>query len=295
MTGVPTANANGIEIAYETFGDPTHPTILLVMGLGAQMVAWDDGICALLVARGHHVVRFDNRDVGQSTWIDTPGLDIGAAALAALMGDTSQTPYLLTDLAADAVGLLDHLGIESAHLVGASMGGMIVQTIAIEHPGRVLSLTSIMSTTGEPGVGEPEPEILGALLGDRPTDRAAAIEAGVELARTISCAEHFDEDRARQLAALQYDRGDNPAGVGRQLLAVISSGSRAEGLARLDLPALVIHGRQDRLVPFDGGQRTAELIAGADFLAFDDMAHDMPQVHWTTAIDAITALTNRAA
>jgi pimeloyl-ACP methyl ester carboxylesterase len=294
MTGVPTANANGIEIAYETFGDPTHPTILLVMGLGAQMVAWDDGICALLVARGHHVVRFDNRDVGQSTWIDTPGLDIGAAALAALMGDTSQTPYLLTDLAADAVGLLDHLGIESAHLVGASMGGMIVQTLAIEHPGRVLSLTSIMSTTGEPGVGEPEPEILGALLGDRPTDREGAIEAGVELARTISCAEHFDEDRARQLAALQYDRGDNPAGVGRQLLAVISSGSRAEGLARLDLPALVIHGRQDRLVPFDGGQRTAELIAGADFLAFDDMAHDMPQVHWTAAIDAITALTDRA-
>ena len=177
MLDVPTAAANGIEIAYETFGDPSNPPLLLVMGLGAQMVAWDEGFCALLVARGHHVIRFDNRDVGGSTWWDTPGLDVGAAALNALAGDTREVPYLLTDLAADAAGLLDHLGIERAHVVGASMGGMIAQALAIEHPNRVRTLTSIMSTTGEAGVGEPDPEILGILLAERPTEREAAIRS----------------------------------------------------------------------------------------------------------------------
>ncbi|MFN8018811.1 MAG: alpha/beta hydrolase [Acidimicrobiales bacterium] len=294
MTAVPTAASNGIQLEFETFGDPANPTLLLVMGLGAQMVMWDEGICALLVARGYHVVRFDNRDIGRSTWIDAPGLDIGATALAALMGDTSQVPYTLSDMAADAAGLLDHLDVESAHVVGASMGGMIAQTMAIEHPGRVRSLTSIMSTTGEQTVGQPDPALLEQLVAPRPTDREGAIEAGVAIARAISCAEHFDEERARAMAALQFDRGDNPDGVGRQLLAVIASGSRADGLSRLDLPALVIHGRQDRLVDFSGGQRTAELIAGADFLAIDDMAHDMPQVHWTRAVDAIFAITSRA-
>lgn len=294
MTAVPTAPANGIEIAYETFGDPSDPTILLIMGLGAQMVMWEDGVCALLVARGFHVVRYDNRDVGQSTWIDTPGLDLGATAFAALSGDTGDVPYFLADMAADAVGLLDHLGIESAHLVGASMGGMIAQQVAIDHPGRVRSLTSIMSTTGEPGVGEPAPDLATVLLAARPDGRDEAIAAGVEISRAISCAEHFDEERARELSELQYDRGNNPDGVARQLIAILGSGSRAEGLARLDLPALVIHGRQDRLVDFSGGQRTAELIAGADFLAIDDMAHDMPKVHWTRAADAIAAVAARA-
>jgi pimeloyl-ACP methyl ester carboxylesterase len=293
MTAVPTAATNGIEVSYETFGDPSHPTILLVMGLGAQMVAWDDGICALLVARGHHVVRFDNRDVGQSTWIDTPGLDVGAAMLGLMTGETTEVPYLLTDMAADAVGLLDHLGIERAHLVGASMGGMIAQTIAIEHPGRVRTLTSIMSTTGEANVGQPTPEMLGSLLAPRPTDREGAIQAIVDTARAMSHPDHFDPDRTRALAELQFERGDNPVGIARQLLAIVASGSRAEDLARLDLPALVVHGRADPLIDFSGGQRTAELIAGADFLAIDDMAHDLPQAHWPRLADAIAALTNR--
>jgi len=293
MTAVPTANANGIELCYETFGDPANPTVLLIMGLGAQMVMWDEGVCALLVSRGLHVVRFDNRDAGQSTWIDTPDLDIGAAILSALMGDTSQVPYLLSDMGTDAIALLDHLGVDAAHVVGASMGGMIAQTIAIEHPERVLSLTSIMSTTGEPGVGQPSPDIAEVLLRERPTDRDAAIEFGVEIARAISCAEHFDEEKVRTVSALQYDRGNNPDGVARQLLATVASGSRAEGLARVDLPALVVHGRQDPLVDFSGGQRTAELIAGADFIAIDDMAHDMPQVHWTRVVDAIAGLSSR--
>ncbi|WP_426573233.1 alpha/beta fold hydrolase [Aquihabitans sp. McL0605] len=293
MTGVPIAPANGIDIAYETFGDPSHPTVLLIMGLGAQRIMWDDGICALLVARGHHVVRFDNRDIGESTWIDTPGLDVGTAVLSVLGGDTSQVPYLLSDMAADAVGLLDHLGIDSAHIVGASMGGMIAQTIAIEHPTRVRTLTSIMSTTGEAGVGEPSPELAATLLAPPAADRDGAIEAGVATMRAIGCQEHFDEARARSLTEQAYDRGYNPAGTGRQLIAILASGSRAEGLARLDLPALVIHGRQDQLVNFTGGQRTAELIAGADFLAIDDMAHDLPQVHWTRVADTLTALTHR--
>lgn len=294
MTAVPIAPSNGIEIAYETFGDPADPTILLIMGLGAQRVMWDDGVCALLVARGLHVVRFDNRDVGQSTWIDAPGLDVGATVMEVLGGDTSNVPYLLADMAADAVGLLDHLGVESAHIMGASMGGMIAQTVAIEHPTRVRTLTSIMSNTGEPGYGEPSPDLAGVLLAPRPTDREGVIESGMAIQRAIA-SEHFDEVRMRAVIELAYEQGYNPDGVGRQLLATLASGSRAEGLARLDLPALVIHGRQDRLVDFSGGQRTAELIAGADFLAFDDMAHDMPRVHWATCADAVSALIDRAA
>lgn len=294
MTAVPTAAANGIELAYETFGDPSDPTLLLIMGLNAQRVMWDEGFCALLVARGFHVVRFDNRDVGQSTWIDTPGLDVGATVMEVFGGDTSHVPYLISDMAADAAGLLKALGVESAHIVGASMGGMIAQALAIEHPALVRSLTSIMSTTGEPGVGEQSPELMPLLLREAPTTREEVIEAGIETFRAISCAEHFDEVRSRQIAELAYENGWNPQAIGHQLLAIVASGSRAEGLARLDLPALVIHGRQDKLVGFSGGQRTAELIAGTDFLAIDDMAHDLPRVHWTRIADAIAAVANRA-
>ncbi len=294
MNAVPTARTNGIDLAYETFGDPADPTVVLVMGLGAQLVGWDEGFCALLVGRGFQVVRFDNRDVGRSTWIDTPDLDVGAAVLAAFGGDTSVAPYGLSDMALDAVGLFDHLGLDRAHVVGASMGGMIAQTLAIEHPGRVASLTSIMSTTGEANVGNPAPELLGTLVGERPTERAAAIDFGVEVSRTISSPDHFDEDRARARATAEVDRGINPLGLPRQLLAIVTSGSREDGLARLDLPALVVHGRQDRLVDFSGGQRTAELVAGADLLAIDDMAHDLPVAHWPRVADAVAAVARRA-
>lgn len=290
---VPVAAANGIQLTYETFGDPADPTVLLVMGLGSQLTNWDEGFCALLVARGHHVVRFDNRDVGESTWIDTPDLDVGAAVMAAYGGDATVAPYLLSDMAADAVGLLDHLGSERAHVVGVSMGGMIAQTMAIEHPERVSSLTSIMSTTGEPGVGGAAPETLGVIVGERPKEREASIAFGIEVQRAIASPDHFDETRARARATTEFDRGLNPVGVARQLLAIVCSGSRADGLARLDLPALVVHGRQDRLVDFSGGQRTAELVAGADFLAIDDMAHDLPPAHWPRIADAITAVTGR--
>ncbi|HEX2577596.1 MAG TPA: alpha/beta hydrolase [Aquihabitans sp.] len=291
---MPTAAANGIELEYETFGDPADPTILLIMGLGAQLTGWDEGFCALLVDRGHHVVRFDNRDIGRSTWIDTPDLDVPAAVLAAIGGDASGAPYRLEDMAGDTVGLLDHLGIDRAHVVGASMGGMIAQTLAIEHPNRVRSLTSIMSTTGEPTVGAASPDLVGVLVAPRPEEREASIAFSVDVARAIS-SEHFDEERARARAMVEHERGINRLGVPRQLLAIIASGSRADGLARLDLPALVVHGRLDRLVGFSGGQRTAELVAGADFLAIDDMAHDLPVVHWPRIVDAITSVAGRAA
>ncbi|CAN5532714.1 alpha/beta hydrolase [soil metagenome] len=294
MSTVPTADANGIQLAYETFGDPGDPTILLVMGLGAQLTSWDEGFCALLVARGHHVVRFDNRDIGRSTWIDTPDLDLSAAVMAAFGGDLTQAPYLLTDMADDAIGLLDHLGVEAAHVVGASMGGMIAQTLAIEHPTRIRSLTSIMSTTGEASVGTPAPELLGVLVAERPTDLEGSIAFSVETSRAISSPDHFDEARAHARAVVEHERGINRLGVPRQLLAIVSSGDRADGLSSLDLPALVVHGRQDRLVDFSGGQRTAELVAGADFLAIDDMAHDLPVAHWSRIADAITAVTDRA-
>ncbi|MGI8756782.1 MAG: alpha/beta fold hydrolase [Acidimicrobiales bacterium] len=288
------APSNGIEINYETFGDPADPTLLLVMGLGASLLAWDDGICALLVGQRFHVVRFDNRDIGHSTWIDTPDLDVGAAVFAAIGGDTSKAPYRLSDMADDTVGLLDHLGVERAHVVGASMGGMISQTIAIEHRDRIRSLTSIMSTTGEPNVGGASPELLGTLLGERPTERDAAIEFGVHVSRAIASPDHFDEDLTRARVTREVDHGINPLGTGRQLLAILASGSRAEGLGNLDLPTLVIHGRHDHLVDFSGGERTVELVAGSEFLAIDDMGHDLPVVHYNRVVDEIAALARRA-
>ncbi|MGN6693249.1 MAG: alpha/beta fold hydrolase, partial [Aquihabitans sp.] len=216
---MPTAPANGIELAYETFGDPSDPTLLLIMGLNAQRVMWDEGFCALLVARGFHVVRFDNRDVGQSTWIDTPGLDVGTTVMEVFGGDNSHVPYFISDMAADTAGLLKSLGVESAHIVGASMGGMIAQALAIEHPSVVRSLTSIMSTTGEPGVGEQSPELMPLLLREAPTTREEVIEAGIDTFRAIGCAEHFDEVRSRQIAEQAYENGWNPQAIGHQLLA----------------------------------------------------------------------------
>jgi len=292
---MPLAPANGIQIAYETFGDAADPSILLIMGLGAQMVSWDDEICHMLADRGFHVIRFDNRDVGESTWIDAPDFDMDAAFLAALGGDLSGAIYTLSDMADDAVALLDSLAIGPAHIVGASMGGMIAQTIAIEHPERVLTLTSIMSTTGELTVGQPSDDVLAVLLQPRPTDPEAAIEFGVELFQAISSKEHFDPERARQRVKREISRGVNPEAVPHQLLATIASGSRAEGLAQLEVPTLVVHGREDPLITVSGGERTAELIPGAELLVIDDMGHDVPPIHLPAVVARVTALTHRVA
>ncbi len=291
---MPHAQANGVRLAYETFGDAADPTVLLIMGLGAQMVAWDDEICHHFVERGFHVVRFDNRDVGESTWVDTPDLDVPAAMMAALGGDPSHAPYTLSDMADDAVAVLDHLGIEQAHVVGASMGGMIAQTLTIEHADRVLSLTSIMSTTGNPSVGVPDGDLLDALIVERPTDPEAAVEFGIELSRLISSPVHFDEERARRRVERELARGINPLAVPRQLLAIFASGSREDALAGIEVPTLVVHGALDRLVAPSGGERTAELVPGAELVVIDDMAHDLPAVHVESVVDRVVALARRA-
>ncbi len=289
-------DVNGIEIAYETMGDPSDPALLLVMGLGAQMISWDDELCESLVDRGFYVIRFDNRDTGLSTKVPVEGdLDIAAALAEVIGGGTPSAPYLLADMAADALGLLDALGIDRAHVVGASMGGMIAQSIALAAPERVLTLTSIMSTTGDADVGQPSPEVLPVLMAPPVTERAAYIAQSVEGGRAIGSPDHFDEARAAELAGRAFDRCFYPRGVGNQLLAILSSPSRSDGLRRFDRPTLVIHGTEDPLVNPSGGVRTAEVIPGAELLMLDGMGHDLPMYYWPQVIEAITALAARSA
>jgi len=293
---MPRARANGIEIEYETFGDPADPALLLVMGLGAQMILWPEEFCSDLAARGLHVVRYDNRDVGRSTWLDQAGMpDVAGALAAAMQGRPIASPYLLRDMAADAVGLLDALEVDAVHVVGASMGGMIAQTLAIEHPARVRTLTSIMSTTGHPGLPPARPEAMAVLVTPAPTERAAAIEHGVRVWRTIgSPGFPFDEAEVRERAALAFDRGVNPPGVARQLVAILASGSRREALRGVQVPSLVIHGAADPLVPVEAGRDTAQAVPGAELLEFEGMGHDLPRPLWPRFVEAIAKLVGRA-
>lgn len=289
---VQVARMGDIEIAYETFGDRSDPALLLIHGIATQMLGWPDELCELLASKGFFVIRFDNRDVGLSTHLhDSPPVQIPAL----LAGDMSSASYTLSDMARDAVGLLDALGIESAHVVGASMGGTIGQTTAIEHPARIRSLTSIMSTTGNPNVGQPTPAAIGALLAPRPTDREGAIERVVENYRVIgSPGYELDEAALRERAGLAFDRANDPAGVLRQLAAVWASGDRTERLRELDLPVLVLHGRNDPLATLSGGEATAEAIPGAELVVFDGMGHDLPRPLWPEFAERITALARRA-
>lgn len=295
MTSECIASANGIELCYETFGDPEAEPLLLVMGLGAQLIAWPVELCEGLADRGFHVIRYDNRDVGRSTKFQDVGSDFMTTFLAAQQGQPVEVAYRLSDMAADGIALLDRLDITSAHVVGVSMGGMIAQTMAIEHPERVRTLTSVMSTTGEPEYGTPSPEALELLVRPTPRTRDEAIEAGAAGSRLIGSPDHFDEDLARSRATEAYDRCWNPAGTARQLLAIVASGSRAEGLAGLSLPALVIHGDVDPLVTPSGGERTAELIPGAELMMIEGMGHDLPAALLSQVIDAITKLAARTA
>jgi pimeloyl-ACP methyl ester carboxylesterase len=273
---MPTARANGIELWYETIGDPDGVPLLLVSGLGSQGITWADDFCNAFVREGFYVIRFDNRDVGLSSKIDSPQLDFGAELAKGFSGEPVSAPYVLSDMAADAVGLLDHLGIQAAHIVGASMGGMIVQTMAIEHPERVRTMTSIMSTTGERDVGHPTPEAGASLLKPPASTRDEYIESYVDTWRILAGPVHFTDERFRTRAGIVYDRCYFPVGTGRQLLGVLASGSRADKLREVQVPTLVIHGVIDPLVGVTGGRRTAELIPGAELLEFDDMGHDVP-------------------
>ncbi len=271
---IETVRVGEIDLAYETFGDPADPAILLVMGLATQMLGWPDALCTGLAERGHSVIRFDNRDIGLSTHLsDEPPGDLGAL----MLGDTSSASYRLSDMAADAVGLLDALGIESAHVVGASMGGMIAQTMAIEHPSRVRTLVSIMSTTGDPAVGAPTQAAMGALLSPPPSSRDGAMDGTVAVYRVIgSPAYPFDEAEVRERAGVAFDRGFDPAGVSRQLAAIIASGDRTPKLRGLRVPTLVVHGAADVLVGPSGGEATAAAIPGAEHVVIEGMGHDLP-------------------
>jgi pimeloyl-ACP methyl ester carboxylesterase len=273
--------ANGIDIAYESFGSPDGRPLLLVMGLGAQLIQWDEELCRLLAEQGHHVVRFDNRDAGLSTHFHDAGVPARG----------EPAPYLLDDMADDAAGLMDALGWSAAHVVGASMGGMIAQTLAIRHPERVLSLTSIMSTPG-PGVAPPTEAAMGALLSRPPSDRDAVMDQAVVTWTVIgSPGYELDRELIRVRAGLAYDRCFDPAGTGRQLAAINASGDRTEALATVRVPALVLHGEEDPLIPVVGGRATAAAIPGARLVTYPGMGHDLPRALWPDIVAEITKLT----
>jgi pimeloyl-ACP methyl ester carboxylesterase len=282
---------DGIEIVYDTFGEPTMPAMLLVMGLGAQMIAWDEAFCSKLAAQGYWVIRFDNRDVGLSTRFDEAGIPNIPALMQALMrGEKIETPYLLRDMADDAVGLLDAIGVEKAHVVGVSMGGMIVQEMVIHHAERVRTMTSIMSTTGNPDLPPAKPEAMAILMEPAPTVRSDYIENSVRGSQILNGAEiPFDEDRARIHAGLAFDRGLSPAGTARQLAAILGSGSRKEALKSVTVPTLVIHGDADPLVPVEGGIDTADSISGAELLIIKGMGHDLTPTTWSQVLAAIAS------
>ena len=285
-------STNGIEIAYQTLGDPADPPLLLVMGLGMQLIHWDLELCEELAENGHYVIRFDNRDAGLSTQIDAPVPPI----VRAMAGFHIDSPYLLTDMADDSFGLLDGLGIERAHVMGVSMGGMVGQTMAITRPERVLSLTSIMSTTGERRAGMPKLRVWSLLMRRAPGDRQAFQDYFVRMFRIIgSPGFPQDEPRVRELAAATFDRAHNPAGTARQLAAILSSGDRTRALQQLQVPTTVIHGTDDPLIPFRGGIATARAIPGAELVAIPGMGHDMPREVWPKLHEALAKNSERAA
>jgi len=287
------APANGLELAYQEVGDPEGEPLLLVMGLATQMIAWDEEFCLMLAERGFRVVRFDNRDIGRSTKIDSAGVP---NRIDMLSGRRASAAYLLGDMATDTIGLMDHLGIESAHLFGASMGGMIAQTVAIEHPQRVRSLVSMMSTTGSRWVGLPTFKAFGVLLGTPPRSRDAAIERAFKTFSVIGSPSYpFDKERIRRLAGTAYDRGHSAAGVARQLHAITASGDRTRGLHSLEVPATVIHGDSDVLVRPSGGRATAKAIPGARLKIIEGMGHDLPEELWPTFVTEIAGTAARIA
>jgi len=283
----------GIELCYQTFGDPSGQPMLLVMGLGGPMTWWDPEFCEQLADRGFYVIRFDNRDTGRSTRAE--GRVTRGMVVRAFTGRKVRAPYSLTDMAADAFGLLDHLGLASAHVVGVSMGGMIAQTMAILNPERLRSLTSIMSTTGRRTVGWQHPSLLPALLARQGEGREAYIRTSSAFWKMIGSPDYPkpDEEVAAQ-AAETFDRGISRGGILRQMLAILTQPNRATRLHALKMPALVIHGPADKMVHVSGGRATAAAIPGSELLLIPGMGHDMPRQLWPTIIDHIAALAARS-
>ena len=288
---VPEAPSGGLTLYYESEGDPAGVPLLLVVGLGAQLTWWPAGFRSALADRGFFVICYDNRDAGKSSWLD----DAGPVDLLAVLEGSAPPPYLLSDLAADGVAVLDALGLSSAHVLGVSMGGMIAQGLAIGHPDRVRSLTSLMSTTGDPAVGQQRPDITEMLLSPRPPDKAASVEQGVALARAISSPVFgFDEHGTRARMALEYDRGNHPDGAGRQIAAILMSGDRTADLGRLGMPVQVIHGDADPMIDVSGGRATAAAIPGARLWVVPGMGHDIPPELFGEIADAIAVLAKQA-
>ena len=289
---MPNVTANGIQIEYDTFGDSSSPALLLIMGGGSQMIYWEVEFCELLAKNGLFVIRFDNRDIGLSTKFENAGVP---DMMAAMRGEPVSSAYTLEDMADDAVGLLVALGIEKAHICGASVGGMIAQVISYRHPERVLSLTSIMSSTGNPELPQIKPEVLAEVYKPVPDGREAYIEHNVNMWRKLwSPGFPFDEKRLRALVAESYDRSYYPQGMARQSAAVLTHGYRRSSISSIKVPTLVIHGDKDPFMSVEGGKETAQMIPEAKLLIIDGMGHDMPKEVWPTIIDAISNHTIQA-
>jgi pimeloyl-ACP methyl ester carboxylesterase len=287
---VPTAHVNGIDIEYMTSGDPADPALLLVMGLGAQLITWPDMFVQRLTAHGFFTILFDNRDAGLSTKFEgTPDF------MALFSGDPSSAPYLVDDMAEDTLGLLDALGLERVHVVGVSMGGMITQALVINHPSRFLTACSIMSTTGDVTVGAPTGEAVSAMLRPAAKNREEAVAASLASSKVISSPGFpFDVELMTRRAAAAYDRSYCPEGTARQLGAILASPDRTEGLRHVKTPFLVIHGEEDPLVTVSGGKATAAAVPGAKLILIPGMGHDLPEATWDQIIDAIVATTELA-
>lgn len=285
------AQANGIRICYDTFGERTAPPLLLVMGLAGQMIAWDEEFCRRLAGQGYFVVRYDNRDIGLSTRFSEAGIpDIMGLIGQALQGKPITAPYLLRDMAADAVGLLDALGIEKAHIVGISMGGAIGQELAINYAPRLRTFTSIMATTGDPSLPQAKPEALALLMAPPPKSQGEYVQSFLRSWQVLRGPGFADDDaRDAGRAAANYARGLNPAGVARQLAAIIASGNRTSALHKVTVPTLVIHGDADPLVPVECGVATANAIPGAKLIRIPRMGHALPIAMWPQIIEAIAA------
>jgi pimeloyl-ACP methyl ester carboxylesterase len=293
MPAMPRAHGNGVELEYETVGDPAGRPLLLVQGLGSQLTSVEDGLCTELAAHGFLVLRYDNRDVGLSTWFD----HARPANLAAIWGgDHRSLAYTLEDMADDAVAVLDAAGVASAHVAGISLGGMIAQLLATRHPGRVRSLASVMSTTGNREVGQPTGEAASVLVGSMPSDREGFIERAVVNAKAVGSgtAYPFDAEAVRQGAARGYDRAYHPRGTGRQFAAILAAGDRTEALRAVRVPTLVIHGTDDQVIGISGGEATAAAIPGARLLRVPGLGHELPPGFWPTLADALVDNADRA-
>jgi pimeloyl-ACP methyl ester carboxylesterase len=294
---MPSASANGIRIEYETFGEPSSPPLLLIAGIGGQMLGWDEELCKKWAGKGFYVIRFDNRDVGLSTKLEEKGVpDTTAIVTARMNGEKVNAPYTLDDMADDAAGLLGALNIEKAHICGISMGGAIAQTMAYRHPSRVRSLVQIYSTTGNPGLPQPKPEIVELLLTPPPEGREPFINHMVKFYRAIAGPGFpFDEAWHGNLAGRSYDRAFYPPGKARQYAAIVAHGNRKPLLASITAPTLVIHGADDPLIPAAAGRDSAEAIPGAELMIIEGMGHDMPHGSaWPTIVEAAAAHARKA-